>query len=524
MKTIFKLILALLLFPQAGWAQLLVPSFGGMRSLSGSGAPVVVPVKFKTETNPNFVDPDRLPPPHLTEEQLGGLIDRMIELEEKRRGMKEGEVAPSGLIGRFLDFRPGDSRLNLSENHIDRAVGRLAELDRHYVDAIPKERWDEILAELDKIAGGELDASASNWDEVVDKMLQSATAAQKDMHSVYLDVEEYKSLRESMSGSFSGIGASLEKEEKKGAKLEIIFPDSPAEKVGLLGGDIVTAVDGVEVGEKDLNEIVKRIKGIKGTDVVLSIERGGVNIPPITVTRGDIKINNVYSKMLTPTIGYIYFSEFRGDTDKKIFAEIRKLQARGMTSLVLDVRGNPGGLVPAVSSITSEFLKDGQPIVTFKKQGQWIERKVTDGDGKFSDLPVALLVNQGSASASEILAGALQDHVEAPIVIGQRTYGKGSAQAIRPGPTGRASKLTGSKWFTPDDRAINADHDSDTGAKIEGTGGVDPDIVVEVTPAVALKIMQETYRELNGAAIVGARTQDPQLKKAIEVLGGGSPS
>ncbi|MFH2202481.1 MAG: S41 family peptidase, partial [Elusimicrobiota bacterium] len=522
MKKILSLITALLLAPGISAAELLIPSYNGMRSITPAGGvkpAAVMPVKYRTEQNPGYVDPDSAAPPNLRQLQVVGLMERMVQLEEKKRGITDGEVARGG-IGGMLDLRAPNKRLKLSESHLNRLINRLAQVDRNFVDPISTRRWTEIVGELDKIAETELDASAANWDEVVDKMLKKAVREQKDIHSSYMNPAEVKEFMEMMQGSFSGIGASMKLEEGKGAKVEIVFPDSPAEKAGVKNGDIVTAVDGVPAGDKDLGEIIKRIKGVEGTAVKLSIERGGVQIRPITVTRGQVQMANVYSKMLTPSIGYVYFSEFRGDTDQEVFKHVKQLKQAGMKSLVIDVRGNPGGRVTAVASIASEFLRDGDPIVTFKKQGVWQSREVTDGDGMFVDIPVAVLINGGSASASEILAGAMQDHVDAPIIIGTRSYGKGTAQSITPGPSGRALKLTGSRWHTPHDRTIDADKDPATGAKIEGTGGVVPDIDVEVTPEQAGRIMQDIYRELNGGD-VAEPAPDPQLKKAIEVLGGG---
>lgn len=515
MKKILGLILCIALLPQLASAQLKIAALDNIRSLDGSlgGARPAsaysggfVPAKFKTVPNEDYVDPDRLPPPNIKQEHIQGLIGAMILIEKNNRGLAD-------------DAKPQEYQL--SQEDVQRLVGRVVQIDRHFVDPVSSDRWEEIVIKMIENGSENYDpADGGNWDKVVDGMLKTGVKELKDPHTVYFDPEELKKFAEGMAGQFAGIGVTM-KQVDKGVEVDIVFPEAPAQKAGLQEKDVITAVDGVDIAGKEFTEISKRIKGKPGTDVMLSIERNGQPLAkPVAVTRDQVKVPHMFSKMVSEDIGYIFFSQFQGDTDEMFKDQVSALKTQGAAKLIIDVRGNPGGQLDTVSEIASEFLLDGQPILLMKKQGKEIYRNVTDGDGMFSDMPVVILVNGGSASASEILAGAMQDHVLRPVVIGTRSYGKGTAQSVTPGRSGRALKLTGHRWYTPDDRSIDADRDPETGEKIEGTGGVEPDTEVEVTDEQAAKIFRERFRECMKASLPATREPDPALEKGIEILSG----
>jgi carboxyl-terminal processing protease len=378
------------------------------------------------------------------------------------------------------------------------------------VDNIPKEVWDKAIADMGDTAAKEF-AKTKSWDSTVNSMIKAATGKMLDPFSVYWTQDEYKRFNDQMGNSFVGIGAIL----KDDGTIDIAIPGGPAEKAGLKAGDRIVDVDGTAV--KTSEEVIKKTLGKAGTTVTITVERGGKALPPFKIVRGQVTTRNIYSKMATTGIGYIYLGQFSPDCDKEIIAAIGKLKEKGAKKIIMDVRGNPGGTVDSVSSILSEFMKDKQTIVSFKRQGQVMYSNVTDGDGKFLNMPLAILVNGGSASASEILAGAVQD-VRGPVIVGSRSYGKGTMQSVMPDKQGRALKLTIGRWYTPRDRSIDAQHDPATKKKVEGTGGVVPDHLIVLTEDQEKAIMKQLYREVQGAPTDGAAVADPVLQKALELL------
>lgn len=482
--------------PASAGAQRLVPSFDSIRAVQrGSSAARIVPVDYRTEY-PDFFSRPR--GGNLSPERIAALWDQLQRLQG-------GEFGGAGLLNA------------LKRNTLrSRLFNRLNQMDNEFADTIAPERWNEILDGMEEIARDEIQGGPIDEHAVIDKMLKSAAQGLRDPLTRYFDPAENKERREGRKDNYSGIGAMVKKHDD-GVLLDIIYPDSPAERAGLKGGDVVTHVDGVPVAGMKLDEAVLRIKGVTGSGVSLTIQRTGTPTKSVIVTRGRISQKLLYYKMLTPEIGYLYLSGFRPGSHRKVFAAIRALQSRGMTKLVFDLRHNPGGSVNAVSAMTSEFLKDGDEIVSFRTQGSVESRNVTVGDGEFSDLRVVLLINSGSASASEILSGALQDHIAEPVVIGSRSYGKGTRQATYGAYAGRALRITNGRWYTPDGRAIDAKRGKD-GERLPGTGGIVPDLEVKVSAEQESKIISEIIRELHGGQLTGPRTADPALEKALAVL------
>jgi len=501
MKTILSIAISAVLLPQFAAAQstlgdLILPSFDTVRELNRQDAGGILPADYKVEPGPGYND-SRQPqePPNLTFAQAMDLVTKLERLEIEKTGK---------------------STLGADQNN-QRLLQRLAEIDTQFVDTVTKDRWDQILGQMYKVAEDNFEGDGGRWPALIDKMLKRGVGMLRDPHSVYWTAKEYKQFNDSMSGSFSGLGVQI-KEVPKGVRVEVIFPGSGAEEAGLQKGDVITKVDGEDMSGKPTSYIIPKMVGEPNTTVDIHVIRAGKLVGPITVTRKVVKTPNAFSRMQADGVGYIYFNQFQGDTDTTVFKHVRRLLANGAKGIILDVRGNGGGRVDSAASLISEFLKDKDDIVAFKKQGEVQVKFITDGDGEFNTVPVVVLVNGYSASASEILAGAFQDHHEGTVVIGSQSYGKGTAQGISPGPTGGALKMTTSRWYTPADRTIDADHDPNTGAKIDGTGGVTPDVVVEVSEEQEAKIMGEIFRELRGLEVT-ERTPDPVIEKAVEVIG-----
>lgn len=271
-----------------------------------------------------------------------------------------------------------------------------------------------------------------------------------DKHSMYLDVEENKQFTEDVQGTFSGIGAQIGLRDGSVAIIEP-FENSPAIRAGLLPGDIIRAIDGEEIKEvKNLSDIVEKIKGPKGTPVKLMIERKGKSFE-VTITRDEVVINPVKSRVLENGIGYIKITEFNKTATQNTLTAIEELKAKGINKLVLDLRGNPGGGLLDVVGIAQEFVPKGNIVKIQYKDGT--ENSYPSyGNVKFGK--VAVLVDESSASASEILAGAMQD-TKAGVLIGKNTYGKGTVQKVLNLKNGEAIKLTIAKYLLPSGRSID---------------------------------------------------------------------
>lgn len=484
----------------------LIPLNLGLQAPAGKGGKGgVVEIKYKVEQGPAAEPPDQLQ--NLTEAQLEDLA-------------------------LFLAPDLNNPPANLSPSLIYRIVDALSKVDMHYKTPITPAEWDRRLKEMkDEFtakhgAPGSKTMTAQEWEKAVDGMLDGFVTKLGDPHSEYMDREGAKQFAEQMSGSFVGIGATVEK-VADGVKLTGVFPGSGAEKAGLVAGDVITHVNGDALKDMDLNDAIKRLRGAAGTTVGVTISR----LPkPVQVTRAAVQTPDLFAKMAAPGVGYVYFSGFNPKIDEKIFKKIDELKARGATKLILDVRNNPGGLLNMAQSIASEFLLDKDVINTTKRQGKLAERARTDGRGRYHGMRLAVLVNGGSASASEVISAALQEH-KAATIVGSVTYGKGSFQlpmgievpvVIPPGIVigsrgdGTAIKLTEGGWYTPSDRSVEGVHDPATGRNKPASGGVVPDEPVTVSEADELAVMKGLMEQLYGRGTGAAN--DAALAKAIEVL------
>ena len=280
-----------------------------------------------------------------------------------------------------------------------------------------------------------------------------------DPHSTYLIPDDYQELQAGTSGEFGGLGIEVGMED---GFVKVIAPidDTPAQRAGVEAGDLVIRLDDTPVKGMSLAEAVKVMRGEPGTDIVLTIVREGVDRPiRITITRDVIHVTSVRSRPLEPGYGYVRISQFQLRTGESLREAVGKLREGagddGLKGLVLDLRNNPGGVLNAAVSVSDAFLDKGIIVYT---DGRMDDSELTfsaKGSDILDGIPLVVLVNSGSASASEIVAGALQDHRRA-VIMGEKTFGKGSVQTILPLRNGSALKLTTARYYTPSGTSIQA--------------------------------------------------------------------
>lgn len=310
---------------------------------------------------------------------------------------------------------------------------------------------DEEKSKLSTVAGLIESNYYQDVDEskLVDGAINGMVEALGDPYTSYMDSETAGQFTESIAGSFTGIGAEVSEEN---GKVVIVAPikGSPAEKAGLRAKDIIVSLDGEPLSGSDLNAAVAKIRGKKGSTAKLEVQRAGSkDTMTFNIVRDDIAMETVYSRMTADKIGVIEITQFSLNTADRFKEELDKLQADGMKGLVIDVRNNPGGVLSVVESMAEQFIPQGKPIVQIEdKAGQ---RQVTNSKGKGVDYPIAVVTNGGSASASEILAGALKQSAGATLY-GETTYGKGTVQTSMDNlfNDGSLIKITIAKWLTPD--------------------------------------------------------------------------
>jgi carboxyl-terminal processing protease len=282
-----------------------------------------------------------------------------------------------------------------------------------------------------------------------------------DPHSVYIPARELTAVSEPLEGEFDGIGVMFNMMTDTVVVLNVI-PSGPSDKAGVQNGDrIIRINDSLVAGRKiPQDKIVKRLRGPRGTTVNLSIERqGSPELVPITVTRGVIPLKSIDAAfMLTGDVGFVRLSSFAKNSYTELATALTDLQAGGMKSLIFDLRDNSGGFLDQAIAIANMFLPEGELIVYTEDRNHRQVKEYSDGRGAFTDIPLAVLINEGSASSSEILAGALQDNDRATI-IGRRSFGKGLVQRQLPYLDGSALRLTIARYYTPSGRSIQKPYD-----------------------------------------------------------------
>lgn len=328
-------------------------------------------------------------------------------------------------------------------------------------------------------------------EDIQDGMYKGLIDGLGDKYSVYYNAEDFAELQVSTTGQYYGIGAGLSQDPNTMiVTITKIYAGTPSEVAGLKKDDIILSVDGVDGASMEVSELVKLIRGEKGTTVQIDIYRPATDeYLSFDVERADITLPSVEYEMMENHIGYIWIDSFETDTAHQFETAVKELTEQGMEAMIVDVRYNPGGMVSAVVQIADDILPEGTIFYMEDKEGN--RETYTSKGESYMDMPIALLVNGDSASASEILAGAIKDHNYGTL-IGTTTYGKGIVQTIFPLSDGDAIKLTTAKYFTPSGNYIH---------KV----GIEPDIELE-------------YEYLNPEGETYEKQYDNQIVKAIEVL------
>ena len=281
-----------------------------------------------------------------------------------------------------------------------------------------------------------------------------------DPHTAFLEPDDYAAMREKQQGSFFGLGIQI---QKRMGKITVIAPmeGTPAFKLGIRAGDIITHIEDEELKEEvSTDEVVRKLRGPKGTQVTITIRRAGLDEPiRMTITRAEIPTRAVpYAFMITPETGYIFLRDFTHTSSRELSAAMDNLEKQGMKRLMLDIRGNPGGVLDQAVDISDIFLGKGDKVVyTRGRTSSSAQDFFAPGEGPHFDKPLVVLVNRGSASASEIVAGAIQDH-DRGLIVGQRTWGKGLVQSVYTLPYGAGLALTTARYYTPSGRWIQRDY------------------------------------------------------------------
>ena len=313
-----------------------------------------------------------------------------------------------------------------------------------------------------------------------------------DPYSRYYTAEEYDSENSSNEGSYVGIGILMEKNKEGGVKIVECYEGGPGEKAGLEEGDIISAIDGEDITEDEVSDVADIVRNSDKDSVVLTVHREGAeDAMEITVPVTDVELPSVFHEMLDSKIGYIRITQFTGVTGEQYQEAFDDLQKQGMEKMIVDLRDNPGGLLDSVCDVLRKILPEGLIVYTEDKDGNREEEKC-DGKNELR-IPLAVLVNESSASASEIFAGAVQDYGIGTIV-GTTTYGKGVVQSIRQLSDGSAIKLTVANYYTPKGNNINKT-------------GIKPDIEVSLDTSLLNKNKDEITHD-----------EDNQLQKAIKAV------
>ena len=317
-----------------------------------------------------------------------------------------------------------------------------------------------------------------------------------DPHSVYMTREDYSDLQTQTDGEFSGLGIEI---GRRGSYIEIIAPidGSPAAEAGLMSGDVILKLDDISIKGLSTDEAVELMRGPVGSSILLEIGRPGETQPfEVTIVRDKIKIASVRGRLLAPRYGYLRIAQFGRATGSEAQAAIEKMSAKDpLKGLVIDLRNNPGGVLDASVAVSDLFLDGGKVVYTEGRHPSAGDHyEASEGD-LLNGAPIVILINGGSASASEIVAGALQDRRRG-IVMGTRSFGKGSVQTVLPISENRAVKLTTARYFTPKGRSIQAE-------------GIVPDIVVERAKITSVEGQRVTEADLQGS-LASAGDANPQ--------------
>lgn len=326
-------------------------------------------------------------------------------------------------------------------------------------------------------------------EDLVEGLYKGLLEGVGDPYTAYYTPEEYKELMISATSSLSGIGIVMQQDpDTMQVSVNYVYEGSPAEKAGILAGDLIVQAEDVMATSMELSEFATHIRGDEGTTVHLKLYRYGKGYLELDVERAIIDVPTLKGEMLDDGIGYIKIAEFGEKTAEEFADAVSELEAQGMTAMIVDLRNNPGGMVDSVTKLLDQILPEGVVVWTEDKNGN---KKEYTSDAACLDYPMAVLINENSASSSEIFAGAIRDY-DYGTLIGTKTFGKGIVQSIRRLADGSAIKLTTSRYFTPNGQNIHGE-------------GIEPDIELE-------------YEYFDQDATEYDMMDDNQILKAIEVL------
>lgn len=410
----------------------------------------------------------------------------------------------------IIDGKLGETGvgLNKDERHVlERGIDLL---EKHYLRAVDQEQFlQEVFTSLQDVDKAVQSGTESQSDDPLGRIsIAFNTALQSlDAHTAYLTPEAERDMRVRISGEFGGLGLEVTMED---GLVKVVSPidDTPAERAGMQAGDLITRVDGDPVKGLSLREAVHRMRGRAGTDIVLTVRRDGVeNEFDVTITRDHIRIRPVKARA-EGSIGYVRISSFNQQADEALTEAVERLEAEhqgGLRGLVLDLRNNPGGVLTQAIMVADAFLDNGD-IVSVR--GRY--REEARYEANFGDLmrgkQIVVLINSGSASASEIVAGALKDHRRA-IVMGSRSYGKGSVQTLLPlGRNHGALRLTTQLYYMPNGYTIQAH-------------GVEPDLLVNVEQIEGEAVQTRREEDLSNAIKADAESE-ASLRQSLTTLSG----
>jgi len=403
---------------------------------------------------------------------------------------------------------------------VNLAIG--ARIYLYSLQAAPKENAYENIklftTALERVRLDYVDADKVSYQELIYGALKGMLST-LDPHSEFMEPSKFEELKKDTEGAFGGVGIVI---SMKDNAVTVVAPieDTPGFKAGILPGDKIVKIDGKSTEKLGLQEAVKRLRGTPGTEVTLTILRPSTGqVQDYKLVRAEIKVDTVKdinNKREFPLddnkIGYVRLSQFGERTSDELETALRKLESQGMQGLVMDLRGNPGGLLDQAVLVCSKFLPRGTLIVS--TEGRMASVKTEHraiGRDTHPRIPMVVLVNNGSASASEIVAGCLQD-LKRAIIVGEQTFGKGSVQSILPLSDGSALRLTTAKYYTPSHRVI---HEK----------GISPDIIVPMTDEEERDMMLrrapgglESLEPKDRERVASAR--DPQLERAMDLLKG----
>lgn len=386
----------------------------------------------------------------------------------------------------FVVFVGGYTIVNTMGSSIDKDSNDEQSLKEELVDDSFEKKVTELSKLIDQYYYEEIDKNA-----LVEGMYAGMAEGLGDPYSAYFSAEEYASFNESTTGVYCGIGTVLTQDVKTNVVTILhVYPETPAEESGIKDGDIIVKVDDIAGDSMELSELSNHIKGEEGTKVHIEVMRQGESDHlGFDVERRKIEVPTVEYQMLEGKVGLVRITEFSNGTPEQFDKAIRELQEQGMVSMIVDLRDNPGGVLQSVCEMLDKILPEGLLVYTEDKYGNRSDYK---SDKDCMDIPMAVLINGNSASASEIFAGAVKDY-EYGTLIGTTSFGKGIVQTIIPLKDGSAIKLTMAKYFTPKGNYIHE-------------AGISPDIELEYE---YLNEDDETYDPMH----------DNQVLKALEVLG-----